>query len=1275
MDEDVWAIQVYSRARTTLEEHVLNRLILSRTIHFPLQSTSICGVLTLTIRNSRTRNGRASSRRIRRWVQAAARLTCSDLTLDSTREPPDAGQDNTQRLDFIYGPFPGQRPLTWCNELTELLAFILPMENTRMDYSRRICGIYTHPNAAIVVVLELLYWFIYGRERAQLDYDHLSTFEPSNRLTSPTVLSSEPDAVHLNIMLARGPGSASYANSLSTFPEPVPTMIKLTGSEMITCHHTTITGPGNFLHANLSAVSNMPGVIPVAVNGGSYLCCNQTVGDNPLAPCILTMLLRARSDHLRASGVPVTGGFIRPISSNHLTFPTEVNVVTFVSKLAKDDYASHTRPIDPGNTFIVAVGTFCPLYRPDGPPYGYDSSPLTVRKLTRVLQQWTQDLSQACYVRAMRPQVRCSIQEILTELVSPLGALIDINDLPDPVSHGLRNRTQEELERGIRTKFLNVTTDQVFLLVQNETGTLLETGESVGIIEHLINLCTKYEVACSLLGKCCAEPNLHIISSTSNPVAVTYDTADIMLTIPLDYDHGHTGSLDVAAPRPSREDGAVNWTSLNMRQVWSDIITHPAVESKEYIITHTRRVANGRVVQQPGCGPFDFPVADHSLVSLNSIHNTKSWISDLRVLTTSEMVNRVMSDPDTWFCDPSESEVPILECVASAIGEQHYKVKEDLFLGSTYGLVEALLNLNTCPGIKLERTIITCSITCSQADMARPELYDAIAECKNMCTMIGCTFMCDMAAKNPRNCDINTPLIVFSAKCIVNVPWRGRIGPNLKEPHNTLLWLPVHNQPTLAGSIFKTFHPHVPLHNLPQIPITTLFKLLSNTQKLFEAGKILSIHDVSDGGLLTCVAEMAMSGGKSVVITLPDHVVNPKAMLLSETPGYVIEVFRNDADSILKFLQENECAAMPIGHVVPLTESSTIAVFHKSENLLSVPFFNVVGRWRRRHIDESTLLCTHLGPHKSIYSVEYGHNQFNFPGVSRNFLTSPVRSFRAPPHAQKHVCVVEFNGQTSLEGTLFMLQYAGFVPEVVHSSSLHDFETSLDRFCGIVFTGSMCTLHEHGGVMAVATRFTESHTVVSKLSAFCRRPDTFMLGFDQLGMQILLNLNILNITADKTMYDCKIDPLQSMPLKKNASGTFESRWLNFYIPDSNSLFFKPIQENVFPSWIQGSNLGLSLDQHQESFWRNTRQICTYYQTEQPTPRIAAINYPRNPVAGCPVAGICSLDGRITGCLIDPAESFFPWTWQFVPGNRTLASTPWQLCFQQLLIWTLSTSNL
>jgi phosphoribosylformylglycinamidine synthase subunit PurL len=97
----------------------------------------------------------------------------------------------------------------------------------------------------------------------------------------------------------------------------------------------------------------------------------------------------------------------------------------------------------------------------------------------------------------------------------------------------------------------------------------------------------------------------------------------------------------------------------------------------------------------------------------------------------------------------------------------------------------------------------------------------------------------------------------------------------------------------------------------PPVDLGVERRLGELTRNLIAHGLVTAVHDVSDGGPLVAIAEMAMAGSMGVRMTLPD-VPNPATILFGEDQGRVL-VTTTDAEAVIARATAANVFAAPIG--------------------------------------------------------------------------------------------------------------------------------------------------------------------------------------------------------------------------------------------------------------------------------------------------------------------------------------------------------------------------
>ncbi len=100
-------------------------------------------------------------------------------------------------------------------------------------------------------------------------------------------------------------------------------------------------------------------------------------------------------------------------------------------------------------------------------------------------------------------------------------------------------------------------------------------------------------------------------------------------------------------------------------------------------------------------------------------------------------------------------------------------------------------------------------------------------------------------------------------------------------------------------------------------------------RKLIRAGRITACHDISDGGLLVALAEMAMAGERGANIHAPEGAAPLHALLFGEDQGcYLLAVAAEEAEAVIAALQNDDVPVQRLGTVggADLVVEGTLAV-------------------------------------------------------------------------------------------------------------------------------------------------------------------------------------------------------------------------------------------------------------------------------------------------------------------------------------------------------------
>lgn len=190
-----------------------------------------------------------------------------------------------------------------------------------------------------------------------------------------------------------------------------------------------------------------------------------------------------------------------------------------------------------------------------------------------------------------------------------------------------------------------------------------------------------------------------------------------------------------------------------------------------------------------------------------------------------------------------------------------------------------------------------------------------------------------------------------------------RATPDLKAPGagkvGQLLWVNIEGKLRLgASALAQSFSQQGTVEQCPDIENTTALKKAFNvTQRLLREGKVLAGHDISDGGLLGCLLEMAIAGLCGIQVDLKEAVATFEknqqiedvnlAILFAEECGWVIECKEENLQGILDSFHAENVNAFHIGVSSGFGMSSKVVISSGSLTLIETTTLEATIQWER----------------------------------------------------------------------------------------------------------------------------------------------------------------------------------------------------------------------------------------------------------------------------------------------------------------------------------------
>ncbi|MCL1938799.1 MAG: phosphoribosylformylglycinamidine synthase [Candidatus Azobacteroides sp.] len=427
----------------------------------------------------------------------------------------------------------------------------------------------------------------------------------------------------------------------------------------------------------------------------------------------------------------------------------------------------------------------------------------------------------------------------------------------------------------------------------------------------------------------------------------------------------------------------------------------------------------------------------------------------------------------------------------------------------------------------------------------------------------------------------------------------------------------------------------------PTVKEAAYFKKAFNAiQDLVEKEWIWAGHDISAGGMITCLLEMCFAnceGGLNINLDGFSETDWIK-ILFCENPGIIIQVENKEAAE--GYLNEQGIVYLPIGHPAQGRRISLSKGGMQHE--LEIDLLRDIWYHSSYLLDrEQSGDCL---AKKRQENYKRQPLQFHFSSAFNGCLqTYSLLADRKKPSGIRAAIIREkgTNGEREMAYSLYL---AGFDVKDVHTTDLVSGRETLEGVQMIVFCGGFSHSDVLGSAKGWAGAFRYNEKAKEALKQFYARPNTLSLGVCN-GCQLMVELNLL----------CP-EHSEKPRMLHNDSHKFESAFVAVEIPENQSVLFHS---------LAGSRLGIWVAHGEGQF-----HLPLPEQNYAIVARYAYEDYPANPNGSdYAAAGICSADGRHLALMPHLERSIFPWQWAYYPQNRHKDEiSPWIEAFVNARRW-------
>lgn len=700
-------------------------------------------------------------------------------------------------------------------------------------------------------------------------------------------------------------------------------------------------------------------------------------------------------------------------------------------------------------------------------------------------------------------------------------------------------------------------------------------------------ICEREQVNCEVLGVITGDGNVVVTDTKDGTTPVNLSLKDILGELPQKTFEMQRIPLQLEPVRIPHD--------LTIGRAVEMVLAQVGVGSKKHLTDKVDRSVTGLVVRQQHCGPMQIPVGDCSVVALSHFDMAGS---------------------------------------TSAYGENPLVILIDPAIGARRAVAESLLNM---AGTRIaSRTGIDARANwmwAAKQPGQGPRLYDAMRALSAFMVELGIRAnggkdSLSMSAKLKDQTVLSPGTLVIKASAFV--PDIEQVcTPDLKGIGNSLGYLDLGIGVGLGGSALAQALGQLG-DECADIDASDLAAGFDAIQVLNRLGLIESCHDVSDGGLFTTIAEMAMAAGVGARIRV--RAFGALSTLFAEKPGLVIE-FSPENEKRVRGVFKEMGIADRFAVIGSTTANSMLAIDDlDDEPLYRKSLGNLRMMWEATSTQLKLLQLTE-GP---VREEEASFADERTP-VYRCTFTPPAPAIAIG--AAPRVAVIREEGSNGDAEMRAAFTLAGFTAVDVN---MHDFRagaiTSLEQFRTIAFVGGFSFADVFGSATGWAAGIRYDRRVRRIFEDFFARDDTSSLGICN-GCQLMTRLGFVPYR--------ELGEEERPWMEDNLSRKFESRYPRILIGESRSLWLKG---------MQGSVVGVHTAHGEGRFFFPEPSVlerlkadgliaATYADVSgKPTEQ-----YPFNP-NGSPlgIAALCTPDGRHLAMMPHPERTVLPWQQAYIP---------------------------
>lgn len=797
-------------------------------------------------------------------------------------------------------------------------------------------------------------------------------------------------------------------------------------------------------------------------------------------------------------------------------------------------------------------------------------------------------------VQRQNPEMERRCQEVIDQCWQ-LGSANPIAFIHDVGAGGLSNAFPELVKDGGcggRFELREVPNDEPGMspveIWCNESQERYVLAVAPEDLERFVAICTRERCPYAVVGESTSEKTLVVndrqlqANPVDLPMSVLFGKAPKM----------HRDAETLSAPLQ-----ALDLSNLSVSDGVERVLSHPAVASKQFLITIGDRSVTGQVVRDQMVGPWQVPVADCAVT-------TSAYDS-----YTGEAMSMGERTPSALIDAPASGRMAIGEAITNIAATRINKLG-DVHLSANWMCAAGH------PGEdeKMYRTVEAVGMQlCPQLGVAIPVGKDSMS-------------MRTEWEDKGKTKAVTSPLsLVISAFApVVDVRQTATPQLQLDQGETTLLFIDLAagkqrmGASILAQTLSQMGDSVADLEHPERIKA-----FFAGMQANLAANHVLAYHDRSDGGLFTTLAEMAFAGRCGWQVDIAELGDDPISILFNEELGAVLQVRTQDVDAVRQCFADT---GLNDGiHALGRPQSEQLLVVqHGQSEVYSASRATLQKIWARTSYEIQA-----LRDNAECAEQEYSGIEVDDPGLSAHLTYAPNEDISAPylnVGVRPQVAILREQGVNSHVEMAAAFDRAGFASVDVHMSDILANRVQLDGFKGLAACGGF----SYGDVLGAGEGWAKTILFNSRardqFEAFFQRTETFSLGVCN-GCQMMSNLKSLIPGAELWPH-----------FVRNHSEQFEARVALAKIEQSPSVLLSAMAGSHMPVAVshgEGRAEFASNDALEECRTSGLVSVRYVDNSLQVTER-----YPANP-NGSPegIASLTSKDGRATIIMPHPERVF------------------------------------